>query len=94
MRDLGNLADGDRPLRPPYSAVRVARFGRIGLKQVGADEGQLVAQKPGCASDGTSGHHHATRSKGAKAKGADFGVAVAHGDPPRVDAELLRGDLR
>jgi len=94
IRDLGDLADSNRSLRPPYGAVGVAHFGWIGLQQVGADAGQFVAQNPGCARDGASGHHHAARSKGAEAKGADVSVAVAHCNPRRVDAELMRGDLR
>jgi hypothetical protein len=89
----GDLADPDRSLRPPYGTVGVTYFGRIGLQQVGADAGQLVAQYPGGTSDGTSRHYHAARGERAKAEGTDFGVAMAHGNPRRVDAELLRSDL-
>src|SRR5262249_16427563 len=43
---------------------------------------------------GAARHYHAARSKRAEAEGTDFGIAVANGNPRRVDAELLRRDLR
>src|SRR6267142_429450 len=59
-----------------------------------ADPAQLVAQYPAGAGDSPARHHHAARGEGAKAEGGALGVAVAHRDMRRIDAELVRGDLR
>ncbi len=94
MGDVGDLGDRHRALRPQYHAVGAAHLGRIALQQMGADAAHLVAQLPARAGDGTPRHDHAARGEGAEPEGGALGVAVAHRDMRRVDAELVRGDLR
>jgi hypothetical protein len=96
MRKCATLAigDRDRPLRPRYHAVGAAHFGDLALQQVRADPAELVAQHAAGACHCVARHHHAARRESAKPEGGALGVAVAHRDPRRVDAELLGGHPR
>ena len=94
MRDLGDLGDRHRALRPMHRAVGAARLGDVALQQMRADPAQLVAQHAAGARHRAARHHHAARGEGAEAEGGALGVAVPHRDARRVDAELLGGDLR
>ena len=94
MRDPGDLGDRHRPVRPVYRTALAARLGWVALQQMRADPAQLGAQDAAGARHRAARHHHAARGEGAEAERRALGVAVAHRDARRIDAEFLAGDLR
>src|SRR6516162_2003627 len=94
MRDLGDLGDRNRTLRPRYHAVGTADLGHLALQQMCADPAELVAQHAAGARHCPARHDHATRGESTEPERRALGVAMAHRDPRWIDAELLGRHLR